>query len=296
MEVQTKLNIKINDFKKSSFLCLILNTKCTKNSFNGKILGLSLSDWVKFACEDIPSFCVDFDKSENVLDFAKKHIDFAYDYTIILFANTPLVTHELLLNIIEYCEIKNINLCTLHSGYVVKNEYLKENSKYFVDSIYSDGIEDFYLVENKAQFTYAFGILSGRINNFHLSHGVDIINPNNTYIEPYVDIGNNVKIFPNNTLKGKTTISNGVILKEGNTLDNCKIGSNSCISHSNICDSVLGDNVFVGSYTEIINSLIGKNTIVENKCTINNYNVTSDSVIKTNSNLGENNDSNSGAR
>lgn len=296
MKVQTKLNIKMNDYKKSKFMCLILNTKCTKNSFNGKILGLTLTEWVKFACDNIPNCSVEFDKSENVLEFAKKHIDFAYDYTIILFSSTPLVTHELLVNIMEYCQIKNINLCKLHAGYVVKNEYLLNSNSFMVDSVYSGNMEDFYIVENKSQFTYAFGVLSGRINNFHILNGVDIINPNNTYIEPFVDIMEGVKIYPNNTLKGKTTIGRNVVLKEGNTIDNCKIGNNSCISHDNICDSVLGENVFVGSYTEINNSLIGKNCIVENKCTINNYNVESDSIIKTNTNLGEINDSYSGAR
>lgn len=296
MEVKTKLNIKIKDNKKVKFMCLILNTKGTKNSFNGKILGLTLPEWIKFACGDIPTICVDFDRAENVLDFAKKHIDFAYDYTIILFSKTPLVTQETIRNIMEYCEIKRVNLCKLHSGYVVNNEYIKNTSNYFVDSVYSGDLEDFYIVENKNQYTYAFKILSTRINDFHIASGVDIVNPNNTYIEPYVDIEKNVKIYPNNTLKGKTTIGRDVVLKEGNTIEDSKIGSNSCLSHSNLIGSVLGENVFVGSFSEIKNSLISKNTIVENKCVINNYNVKSDSVIKSNSNLGEDNDSSSGIR
>lgn len=298
METKTKLNIKLDGLKSNkSFMCLILNTKGTKNSFNNKILGLTLSDWVKFACSNIDCENVDYDKSENVLDFAKKHIDYKYDYSIILFSNTPLITHSTIENIMEYSEIKDINLCKLHVGYVVNNEYLRNHDNWNVDSIFSSNMDEFYTVENKSQFTYAFRILSERINNFHISNGVDIVSPNNTYIEPFVDIEKGVKIMPHNTLKGKVVIEKDVILKENNTIENSKIGKNSVVSHSVVTDSVISENVFVGSFSEIKNSLIGKNSVIENNCYINNYNVMPSSVITGHSNLGENNnDSNSGAR
>ena len=296
MEVKTKLNIKLNDLKKTSFMCLILNTKGTKNSFNGKILGLTLSEWVKFACKDMFVSIVDYDKTENVLEFVKKHIDFAFDYTLILFSSTPLVTNQTIEKIKEYSQVKNVNLCKLHKGYVVNNKYLSSNQNLQVDSIYSGNLEEFYVVENKSEYTYAFKVLSDRINSFHINNGVEIDNPNNTYIEPFVDIDSGVRIMPNNNLIGKTCIAKNSTLKSGNTIENSKVGSDSCLSHSVITDSIIGQNVFVGSFSEIKNSLIGKNTTIENNCIISNYSIDVDSVIKANSNLGENNDSNSRIR
>lgn len=297
METKTKLNIKLDGLKKSkSFMCLILNTKGTKNSFNNKILGLTLTEWVKFACGDIYCESVDYDKSENVLEFAKKHIDYKYDYSIILFSSTPLINHSTLESIMEYSEIKDINLCKLHKGYAVKNEYLQNNNNWNVDSVFSSNMDEFYIVENKSQFTYAFKVLSERINNFHINNGVEIISPNNTYIEPFVDIERGAKIMPHNTLKGKVVIDKDVILKENNTIENSKICKNSVISHSVVTDSVISEDVFIGSFSEIKNSLIGKNSVIENNCFINNYNVMPSSVIAGHSNLGENNDSNSGVR
>ncbi len=296
MKTKTKLNIKIQGVKKDSFQCLILNTKGTKNSFDGKILGLTLAEWVKFACENIPCNIVDFDKSNNIWEVAKENINKSFDYTLILFSSTPLISHQTLADIIEYSIIKNVNLCKLHMGYVVKNAYLLKEENPFVDSVFAGGLEDFYIVENKSQFTYAFKILSERINNFHIANGVDIVSPTNTHIEPFVDIDYGVKIYPNNTLKGKTTIASGVILKEGNTIADSKIMTGSCLSHSIIEDSIISQNVFVGSFSEIKNSLIEENTVIENKCYICNYNVKADSIIKSNTNLGENNDSSSGAR
>ena len=62
---------------------------------------------------------------------------------------------------------------------------LKSQENLLVDSIYTQNADDFYLVENKSQFTYAFKILSERINNFHINNGVEILSPTSTYIEPF---------------------------------------------------------------------------------------------------------------
>lgn len=293
MEVKTRLKLNLNETKDAKFMCLILNTKGTKNSFNGQILGLTLAQWVKFACGEMPFQIIDFDRNENMLDVAKKHIDMAFDYTLVLSSFTPLLTHSTIENIQNYCVIKNVNLCKLHMGYVVKNEYLSKCDKYFVDSVFSDNMDEFYVVENKSQYLYAFSVLNERIINFHQYNGVEFDNPKNTYIEPFVDIDGGVKVGANNYLKGNTKIESNVVLKENNVIENSKIARGSCISHSNILDSVLAEDVFVGSFSEIKNSLIGKNSIIENNCGIYNYNMSQDSLIKSGTNLGENNDSNS---
>lgn len=296
MAVQTKLNIKINsEKKKPNFMCLILNTKGTKNSFNGKILGLTLAEWIGFSCEDMPYEVLDYDKSESILEFAKKHIDVAFDYTIILLSCTPLITNSTLKEIMEYAEFKNVNLCKLHMGYVVKNEYLQKSETLNLDSVYSQNLEDFYVVENKLQYTFAFKVLQERINSFHIANGVDIVNPVTTYIEPFVDIKSGVKIFPNNTLKGKTTIASDVILKENNVIENSKIGKSSCVSNSEINNSIIAENVFVASFSSITDSIIGHDVIIENYCKINKFNINANEYIKANSILGDTNDSNSRA-
>lgn len=297
MEVQTKLNIKINDLDtEPKFKVLICNTKCNKNSFNGKILGLKLSEWVAFACENVPFEVVDYDKQSSLIDFAKKHVDYAYDYTIILLSNTPLITNDTIQNIIEYCKVKKIKLCKLNVGYVVNNEYLKSQENLLVDSIYTQNPDDFYLVENKSQFTYAFKILSERINNFHINNGVEILSPTSTYVEPFVDISSGVTIYPNNSLKGKTTLSDDVILKENNVIENSKIGKGSCISGSEINDTIVSHNVYIASFCEIKNCIIGNDVIIEKGCSLKNTNIASNQKIKTNGVIDNTNDSDSGVR
>ena len=296
MEVISKLQIlRKLDTKKKSFQVVILDCKFNKNSYNGKILGLTLTDWIKFSCGDLPVSTYKFDEKKSILEFIKA-IDLKNsDYTIILLSKTPLISKITLDNIIEYVSIKECKLCKLPVGYVIENKSIHDE-KLNVDSIYSQDIEDFYLVESKAQFNYAYSVLRDRINNFHLSNGVEIISPDKTYIEPFVDISDGVIIYPNNSLKGESIISSNVILKENNVIDNSKIGSNSCLSGSVITNSVISSNVYVSAFCEIKDSLIGKDTLIAKGVSINKYKVDDNSKISANTILGETNDSDSGTR
>ncbi len=297
MEVKTKLKLNIN-YKKNDvkFQVVILNDLKNKALNNTEILGMLPASWLQFACEEVPNKIVNFEKLDNVFDTLRDNIDTKYDYTIALFSSTPLVTHDTIKDIMEYSAIKELKLCKLNVGYVANNEYLLQDSNKMIDSIYTQNIDDFYMAENKTQLNHVKKILMERINNFHINNGVEIVNPEHTYIEPFVDIGNGVKIYPNNSLKGKTTIYSDVILKENNVIENSKIGVGSCIAGSLISDTIISSNVYVSTSVEIRNSLIGSDTIIEHGATITKFNVAPNSKIHANEILGETDDSNSGTR
>jgi len=285
--------IKIKGKSTSVIICKV---PFLKNSYDGMLLGRKLYDWVAFACNGRSIKFVDFTKGDNILSYVKKHIDKSFDYTLLLMSSTPLLESSDIDNIIEYATIKDVNLCNLPSGFIFKNDYLLNTDNYFVDSVYSFNLDNFYIVENKKQFNYALDVLQKRINDFHMENGVEIIKPSSTYIEPEVDISDGVVIYPNNTLKGKTKIMNDVILKENNVIDNSKIGKGCCISRSNVINSVLGKNVYISAFCDVLNALIGEESIIESHSSIVNYNVEAKSKIASHSRLGERNDSNSGTR
>ena len=292
MEVLNKLQIVSKKITKNkTFVILILECKPAKNSFKGKILGLSLTEWIRFESRDIPCVIVPYDEKSNIIEFAKNHIDKSFDYTIVLLSKTPLIQNSTLHNIMEYVEVKECKVCKLPVGYVVDNS--DSNN---IDSIYSQNIDDFYLVESKVQYNYAHNILQDRINSFHIDNGVELVSPAKTYIEPFVDIDEGVVIYPNNTLKGKTVIGKNVILKENNVINNSKIGDNSCISSSVINDSVISKNVYISAFCEINNSIIGEDSLIQKGASINNFSVDRASKLAPNSVLGDTNDSNSGIR
>lgn len=282
MKVLEKLKIVEKVKNNANFKILILKQKSLKNSFDGKILGRELHKWVAFACCNHDINIVDFD-GKNILEFIKNKLDKKYTYTIVLPSIIPLITSNTIENIKEYAIYKDISLCKLPVGYVVKNNI----KNMLVDSVYSQNIDDFYMVENKKQFTYALSVLQDRINSFHINNGVEFIDPKKVYIEPDVDIASDVIIYPGNSLKGMTIINKGVILKENNVIDNSKIGLESCISSSIINKSVIGKYVGISPFCEIENSLIGDETIIGSKSIIKNYKIDGKSNIKIGAILGE---------
>ena len=273
---------------------LILKVSPNKNSYNGEILGRSLVDWVAFACNEISKKVIEYDTKSNLISIAKDYIDRQFDYTLILLSSTPLITNETVNSIIEYATIKEINCCKLPVGYIVNNKYILETEIPEIDSVYSQSLEDFYVVENKKQYARGEEVLQDRINSFHIDNGVDIKRSNTVYIEPEVDIAKGVTIFGGNTLRGNTIICNGVILKENNVITNSKIGENSCVSGSFVENSTLGSNVYVSTFCSVVNSIVGQDVIVNSSCSINNTTILSKTKINANTVLGETNDSNSG--
>lgn len=297
MQVLEKLNIAINlKSEPKKFGVLILNCTPQTNSFKGEILGRSLTDWVAFACENLPIKVVEYKNKDNILKFVKDYVLPNIDYTIILLSTTPLLQGVVIDEIKQYCIIKDIGICKLPVGYVVNNKYILDNENCIVDSVYSQHIEDFYVVESKKQFGYALEVLQDRINSFHIGNGVDIRKPKSVYIEPEVDIDEGVVIYPNNSLKGNTKISKDVILKDNNVIENSKIGNNCCISGSVISGSIISSDVYISSFCDINNSLIGSYTTIGSGSKVNNYNINNNTKLAPNTVLGEEDDSNSGTR
>lgn len=290
IEVEQKIKIKDSDIK-NSFQVIILNLKPTTNSFNGKILGRPLKDWVAFACSGYKTSVYDFDMKQNIIDFAKDKIDKNYTYTLVLLSSTPLLEQTTIHHIIEYCEIKQVNVCKLPIGYVLKNNYFESGVTPQVDSLYSQNIDNFYVVETKKQYSFALTVLQDRINNFHLDNGVEITNIKSVYIEPDVDIESGVIIHSNNVIKGNSLVGRDVILNENNVIENSKIGQGSCIGGSVIKASVISNNVYIASFCDINNSLIGNDTIIERGAIISGYKVDSNQRLKPNTILGESDDS-----
>ena len=297
MSVLERIQILPKSIKKdATFNVIILNTPLLKNSYNGRLLGMTLAEWVAFACQGLNISVVDYNASDNILQLCREYIDCKYDYTIILLSRTPLIQSSTIQDIKEFCIYKDISICKLPVGYVVNNNKIADLDGTMLDSIYSQNIDDFYIVETKKQMDYACNILQDRINNFHIANGVDIIKPATTYIEPQVDIGCGAIIYSGNTLKGNTIIGENVILKENNVIDNSVIGKDSCISSSIITNSRLSPSVYVSAFCEINNTIIETNTTIGGSSQLFHQQISGNQKIAPNTTLGENNDSNSGAR
>ena len=104
---------------------------------------------------------------------------------------------------------------------------------------------------NLKQLAMISDILKNRILSYHLKEGVRIIDIANTYIDAEVDIEEDVTIYPNNSIKGKSYIEKGVTLFENNVIQDSYILEKATISSSYIFNSVIGKHCGVGPFSFI---------------------------------------------
>ncbi|NLM35761.1 MAG: bifunctional UDP-N-acetylglucosamine diphosphorylase/glucosamine-1-phosphate N-acetyltransferase GlmU [Clostridiales bacterium] len=114
-------------------------------------------------------------------------------------------------------------------------------------------------VNSRVELAQAEKIMRERINYKHMTNGVTIIDPANTYIDSDVEIEKDVLIYPGNVLQGKTVIKSGVVLYPNNRIEDSVIEQGAIIQSSVILESVIGENTTVGPYAYIRpESVIGK--------------------------------------
>lgn len=135
-------------------------------------------------------------------------------------------------------------------------------------------------INNRIQLSEANEILRKKINYKHMTNGVTLIAPDNTYIEEDVIIGSDTIIYPGNILEGNTVIGNNCVIAQNNRITNTTVGNDTEIVSSVLIDSKVGnsthigpfawlrpksnvgDNIRIGDFVEIKNSNIGNGTKV----------------------------------
>ena len=177
-----------------------------------------------------------------------------------------------LTDIVKWANNKNMN---------VKAYILKDN-------------EELFGINCKAQLAEASKMMNRRVINKHLENGVQIIDPDTTWISPETEIGADTIIYPSCYLNGKNIIGKnckigpfahlrgGVVLEDYVKVGNfVEVKKTTIKSHTNAChltylgDSEIGSNVNIGAGTITANY----NPLSKEKCK---------TVIKDNVKIGSN--------
>jgi bifunctional UDP-N-acetylglucosamine pyrophosphorylase/glucosamine-1-phosphate N-acetyltransferase len=170
--------------------------------------------------------------------------------------------------------------------------HISPKGEYYLTDIVGIAIEDHHRVRamisddptetiginTRVHLVEATKILQNRINTHWMLSGVTIIDPQTTYIEPNVEIGQDTEIWPNTYLQGNTTIGQtckigpNTILIESKIGDQCEMVA-SVIEHAIVEDNVdigpfahlrkgahLAQGVHMGNFGEIKNSYLGPGT------------------------------------
>jgi bifunctional N-acetylglucosamine-1-phosphate-uridyltransferase/glucosamine-1-phosphate-acetyltransferase GlmU-like protein len=263
-----------------------------------KILGKTSLDWVKVSLAHHLVGVVQFDNNSDLLDKIKPLINITCKYTVVLYGDTPLITQDTIDQAITLISNTGISVIKLVRGWVFDTKYLITIDTMPVLTTTSFGEQDFAILNSYSQLASITNIIRHRILEYHMDNGIYIVDPNTTWIDCEVVIGQHTIIQQGNIIKNQTEIKSKVTLLPGNTIDNCIIDSGAVIHNSVLhdsyvgCgssigpyarlrpDSVIGNNCKIGNFVEIKKSLIGDNTKVAHHVYIG------DSQVGPNCNFG----------
>ena len=260
IEVETStLTIKQNQAK-NDVQVIILLTK--NNNFQNFIkpyelpmCGKKMWEWVKLATEGYTCKTTACTNDSDILGLIKPLLG-ENQWTLVLYSDTPLIKKSTIEEIISYANFKNLNVLNLTRGYVFKTEYIKNTDKIMSAQIEYFDEEDFLTVYDLKQLAFATEILKNRIIDFHLRNGVYIENPSGCNIESDVIIESGVKLFGNQTIRGRSIIGKNCVLQGNNEIIDSIISDGCKIVSSFIEGSRISENMVVGPFEGIIKKSI----------------------------------------
>lgn len=106
-------------------------------------------------------------------------------------------------------------------------------------------------INTRVHLAEAESILRTRINTDWMLAGVTIVDPNTTYIEPDVKIGQDTILYPGTHLQGDTQIGQGCVLGPNAIVRDTSIGNACKIASSVLEKSVIEDEVEIGPFCSL---------------------------------------------
>ncbi|MHA8137837.1 bifunctional UDP-N-acetylglucosamine diphosphorylase/glucosamine-1-phosphate N-acetyltransferase GlmU [Lactobacillaceae bacterium Scapto_B20] len=113
-------------------------------------------------------------------------------------------------------------------------------------------------VNDRVALAKATKVMQSRINKHHMEAGVSIINPEDTYIDVDIKIGEDTIIEPGVQIHGQTTIGDNCRIGANSEIIDCKLHNNIHVISSYLQESEMLDNSNIGPYSHLRpESLIG---------------------------------------
>ncbi|MCH7789553.1 MAG: NTP transferase domain-containing protein [Acidobacteria bacterium] len=115
----------------------------------------------------------------------------------------------------------------------------------FVDAATVAGIDDgFGLARAEAAVRQA-------INDRWLRRGVRMVDPQRTYVDKSVDIGENVTLMSGVVLEGSTVISDGALIGPDTHLVDTTVGQGAIVDKTSAVGAIIGDRAHVGPFAAL---------------------------------------------
>ena len=149
-----------------------------------------------------------------------------------------------------------------------------------VSALCSDDYAEMLGVNSRVQLATATKIMQERINNRLMDNGVTMLDPNQVWVGPEVQVGRDTELLPQTMLWGTTVIGENCIVGPNTRLTNVQVANNCSVEETVGYDTVIESGVtvgpraylrpgthllagaHVGTHVEIKNSTIGEGSKV----------------------------------
>jgi len=116
-------------------------------------------------------------------------------------------------------------------------------------------------INDRSQLALAQQILQQTINEYWMSQGVSMRNPDSVVIDVNVELGQDIFLDNNIHLLGNTQIGNNSIIGPDTMLKDCVVGTNSHVLRTTAMGAKIGNNCEIGPYTYLRPGTVLKNGV-----------------------------------
>ena len=116
-----------------------------------------------------------------------------------------------------------------------------------VCALQAGSVEEVQGINDRVQLAAAAKVIRLRINEELMRQGATLIDPETTYADAGVRVGNDTIIHPNVSLRGTTVIGNNCLIESGAVITDCEIGDRVHIKPGSVmAESNIGDDGEIG--------------------------------------------------
>ena len=136
-----------------------------------------------------------------------------------------------------------------------------------VAALLLDNHEEAHGVNSRADLANVEGVMRRRIRDRVMAGGVTLVDPQSTYIDYAVEIGQDTVVYPHTALEGATTVGENCVIRSGVRITDSVLGRAVTILDSSvISDSRIRDEVVVGPFAHL-----RPGSVLEQKSKVGNF-------------------------
>ena len=130
-----------------------------------------------------------------------------------------------------------------------------------VSAVMCDDFSEAYGINDRSQLALSQQIMQQRINEYWMSKGVSMRNPDSVVIDMTVSLTQDIYLDNNTHLLGNTSVNQGSVIGPDTMLKDCVVGTNSHVLRTTAMGAKIGNNCEIGPYTYLRPGTVLKNGV-----------------------------------